>query len=72
MHACNNMGVGRLNTFFISGLGDPEKIEMTMKQQYICQIPYYVLAAAVAVILVLEHKRKQTAAVPPQTEGAST
>lgn len=71
MHACNNMGVGRMNTFFISGLGDPEKIKMTMKQQYICEIPYYVLAAAVAVILVLEHKRKQTAAVPPQTEGAS-
>ena len=71
MHACNNMGVGRLNTFFISGLGDPAKIEMAMKQQYICQIPYYVLAAAVAVILVLEHKRKPAASVPPQTEGAS-
>ena len=30
MHACNNTGVGRLNTFFLSGLGDPAKIEMTM------------------------------------------
>ena len=71
MHACNNTGVGSLNTFFISGLGDPAKIEMTMKQRYICEIPYYVLAAAVAVILVLEHKRKPAASVPPQAEGAS-
>lgn len=58
MHACNNTGLGQLNTFFISGLGNMEEYKQTMTQQLVCLIPYAILAAVFTVWMIRDRKKK--------------
>ncbi|MBR4200546.1 MAG: CPBP family intramembrane metalloprotease [Oscillospiraceae bacterium] len=58
MHACNNMGVAGIGTFFISGVGDIQKFEPTAAQSLLCMIPFAVCAAVMIAVML----RKQKAA----------
>ncbi|MBQ6041305.1 MAG: CPBP family intramembrane metalloprotease [Oscillospiraceae bacterium] len=61
MHACNNTGVTYLNTWLISGVGDPEAFEPTIPQQLVCMIPFAVCAAVCTVFMIRERKKTATA-----------
>ena len=57
MHACNNAGVGRANTFFLSGVGDTETFQPSMTQNLVCMIPYLILAAVLAAVMILGSRK---------------
>ncbi len=61
MHACNNVGIPQLNTFFLSGLGDAVEFneQMELTQVMICFIPYLILAAVVTVLMMREQKKQK-------------
>ena len=61
MHACNNMQVGSVNQVFLSGVGDAGKFEPTMQQSMLCMIPYLILAAVFAVIMIAGSRAKKPA-----------
>lgn len=69
MHACNNMQVGSVNQVFLSGVGDAGKFEPTMQQSMLCMIPYLILAAVFAVIMIAGSRAKKPAEAA--AEGAA-